>query len=132
MTTRRNFLKGGLAFCSCGMLEAAHAQQPRPHRLPVNALDTLFSDPFSVYERHVLGLKELDAMDAEAQASDFGSLAHKAIHALTLHWNSELRPVTGCLRTSGWWAPGVSRGSVVCVKPRRSSPGTARSVPRSR
>ncbi len=35
MTTRRNFLKGGLAFCSCGMLEAAHAQQPRPHRLPV-------------------------------------------------------------------------------------------------
>src|SRR5260221_13802762 len=38
MTTRRNFLKGaaasGIAFCSCGMLDAAHAQ-PRPPRLPV-------------------------------------------------------------------------------------------------
>jgi predicted TIM-barrel fold metal-dependent hydrolase len=38
MTTRRNFLKGaagtGIAFCSCGMLDAAHAQ-PRAPRLPV-------------------------------------------------------------------------------------------------
>ena len=38
MTTRRNFLKGatatGIAFCSCGMLDAARAQ-PRVPRLPV-------------------------------------------------------------------------------------------------
>jgi aminocarboxymuconate-semialdehyde decarboxylase len=38
MTTRRNFLKGaaasGVAFCSCGMLDAAHAQ-PKAPRLPV-------------------------------------------------------------------------------------------------
>src|SRR5882757_7659616 len=38
MTTRRNFLKGaaasGIAFCSCGMLDAAHAQ-PKAARLPV-------------------------------------------------------------------------------------------------
>jgi predicted TIM-barrel fold metal-dependent hydrolase len=38
MTTRRNFLKGaaatGIAFCSCGMLEAARAQPGAP-RLPV-------------------------------------------------------------------------------------------------
>ena len=38
MTTRRNFLKGaaasGIAFCSCGMLDAARAQ-PKPPRLPV-------------------------------------------------------------------------------------------------
>lgn len=37
MTTRRNFLKGasaaGIAFCSCGLLDAAHAAAPR--RLPV-------------------------------------------------------------------------------------------------
>ena len=41
MTTRRNFLKSataaaaGIVFCSCGMLEAAHAQQPGGRRLPV-------------------------------------------------------------------------------------------------
>jgi predicted TIM-barrel fold metal-dependent hydrolase len=38
MTTRRNFLKGaaasGIAFCGCGMLDAAHAQ-PKAPRLPV-------------------------------------------------------------------------------------------------
>ncbi|HXO69108.1 MAG TPA: twin-arginine translocation signal domain-containing protein, partial [Bradyrhizobium sp.] len=38
MTTRRTFLKGaaasGIAFCSCGLLDAAHAQ-PKAQRLPV-------------------------------------------------------------------------------------------------
>src|SRR5712671_6070147 len=37
MTTRRSFLKGaaGMAFCSCGLLDAARAQQPAQSRLPV-------------------------------------------------------------------------------------------------
>jgi predicted TIM-barrel fold metal-dependent hydrolase len=39
MTSRRNFLAGaaatGIVFCSCGMLDAAHAQNPGGHRLPV-------------------------------------------------------------------------------------------------
>ncbi|WP_424628413.1 amidohydrolase family protein [Bradyrhizobium sp. SYSU BS000235] len=38
MTTRRTFMKGlagGLAFCSCGMLDAASAQHHAPRRLPV-------------------------------------------------------------------------------------------------
>src|SRR5881392_2207343 len=38
MTTRRNFLRGtaasGIAFCGCGILDAAHAQ-PKASRLPV-------------------------------------------------------------------------------------------------
>src|SRR5690348_3180093 len=38
MSTRRDFLKSaaatGIAFCSCGMLDAAHAQ-PKPSRPPV-------------------------------------------------------------------------------------------------
>src|SRR5258708_38929419 len=40
MKTRRNFLKGagaaeGVVFCSCGMLDAARAQQGGGQRLPV-------------------------------------------------------------------------------------------------
>jgi predicted TIM-barrel fold metal-dependent hydrolase len=39
MSTRREFLKGaaatGIAFCSCALLDAAHAQQPGATRLPV-------------------------------------------------------------------------------------------------
>jgi predicted TIM-barrel fold metal-dependent hydrolase len=42
MTTRRDFLKGGAAaattgivFCGCGLLQSAHAQQPTGQKLPV-------------------------------------------------------------------------------------------------
>jgi aminocarboxymuconate-semialdehyde decarboxylase len=40
MTTRRSFLKGagaatGIAFCSCGLLDASRAQQPTARHLPV-------------------------------------------------------------------------------------------------
>ena len=38
MTTRRSFLKAaatGIVFCSCALLDAAHAQGPATHRLPV-------------------------------------------------------------------------------------------------
>jgi predicted TIM-barrel fold metal-dependent hydrolase len=39
MTTRRNFLKGagatGIAFCSCGLLDAARAQPSEPRHLPI-------------------------------------------------------------------------------------------------
>jgi aminocarboxymuconate-semialdehyde decarboxylase len=41
MTTRRNFLKGGAAaatgivFCSCGLLQSAHAEPPARQKLPV-------------------------------------------------------------------------------------------------
>jgi predicted TIM-barrel fold metal-dependent hydrolase len=41
MTTRRDFLKtgvgaaAGIAFCSCGLLQSAHAQQPTHEKLPV-------------------------------------------------------------------------------------------------
>jgi aminocarboxymuconate-semialdehyde decarboxylase len=42
MTTRRDFLKtgagaaAGIAFCSCGLLAGAHAQQPARQKLPVS------------------------------------------------------------------------------------------------
>ena len=38
MKTRRGFLKeaaAGVVFCSCGLLDAAHAKDTAPHRLPV-------------------------------------------------------------------------------------------------
>ena len=66
-------------------------QAARPTRLPVSAVKMLLDDPFSLYARHVLGLRELDAIDDDADASDFGSLAHAAIYQLTLHWNAQGR-----------------------------------------
>ena len=66
---------------------ACPAAAQRPVRLPVTAIDALFTDPFSIYARHVLKLQALDAVDASPEASDFGSLTHKAIEQLTTHWN---------------------------------------------
>ncbi len=63
--------------------------EQRPTRLPVTDIDKLFTDPFSIYAKHVLGLRALDAIDAAPEASDFGNLAHRAIEALTCHWNEQ-------------------------------------------
>lgn len=59
----------------------------RPHRLRVTDLDLLFRDPYSLYAREVLGLRARPALDASPEASDFGNLTHRAVEALTQHWN---------------------------------------------
>ncbi|MFM9890231.1 MAG: PD-(D/E)XK nuclease family protein, partial [Rickettsiales bacterium] len=60
----------------------------RPTRLPASQLDTLFTNPYQIYARYVLGLAPLKPIDAEPEPSDFGSLAHRAIQLLTEQWNT--------------------------------------------
>ncbi|PZP84977.1 MAG: hypothetical protein DI582_07265 [Azospirillum brasilense] len=60
----------------------------RPARLRVSALDKLFTDPFSIYAEAVLGLRALNELDAEPEARDFGTLAHKAIQQLAEYWTA--------------------------------------------
>lgn len=64
----------------------------RPRSLKVTDLNRLFSDPFEIYAREVLALRPYKDIDAELEASDFGTLAHKAIHALSEYWDAEARP----------------------------------------
>jgi ATP-dependent helicase/nuclease subunit B len=59
----------------------------RPAQLPVSDLDRLFSDPYSLYAKHLLHLRPLQPLDAEPEARDFGIIAHRALRALTEHWN---------------------------------------------
>ncbi len=66
----------------------------RPRRLPVTDIEKLFTDPFHIYAKHVLGLRKLDDIDASPEASDFGSLTHKAVEGLSKHWDVEKRPAT--------------------------------------
>lgn len=51
----------------------------RPRRLSVTEIETWMRDPYAVYAKHVLGLRALDPIDADASAADYGSLVHKAI-----------------------------------------------------
>jgi aminocarboxymuconate-semialdehyde decarboxylase len=68
MTTRRHFLKGaaGMAFCSCGLLDAARAQQPAPSRLPV-MVDGKRVKTIDVHA-HCFFHEAMDLMGAEARA----------------------------------------------------------------
>lgn len=66
----------------------------RPESMAVSTLDHLTSDPYWLYARYVLGLKELDPIDAEPEARELGILVHEAIKQLTLHWNAQNRAAT--------------------------------------
>src|SRR6476660_7716587 len=76
MTTRRQFLRGaaatGIAFCTCGMLDAAHAQ-PKAPRLPIR-----------------IGGKRVLTVDTHAHC-----YFHEAINLMGDDANKVLPPVKG-------------------------------------
>lgn len=53
--------------------------ESRPRRLSVTEIEKLLKDPYSIYARHVLGLRQLDELEKEPDASDFGSLVHQSL-----------------------------------------------------
>ncbi|MFN2100915.1 double-strand break repair protein AddB [Altererythrobacter sp. MF3-039] len=63
------------------------AEQPKPMpsaeqrnvRISVTALDRLRSDPYQFYASSILGLKELEALDAEPSPAWQGTLAHEIL-----------------------------------------------------
>jgi ATP-dependent helicase/nuclease subunit B len=55
----------------------------RPNSLSVTEIETLLRDPYSIYARHVLGLRALDAVDTPLGARDRGSVMHEAIGNFT-------------------------------------------------
>ena len=53
--------------------------EARPRSVSVTALDRLRSDPYHFYAQRVLGLNELDALDAEPSAAWQGTAAHSIL-----------------------------------------------------
>ncbi|MBL28631.1 MAG: double-strand break repair protein AddB [Rhodospirillaceae bacterium] len=51
----------------------------RPRQLSVTAIETWMRDPYAVYARHVLKLRELDPIDADPGAADRGVFIHEAL-----------------------------------------------------
>ncbi len=51
----------------------------RPRRLSVTEIETWMRDPYAVYARHILKLKALDELDADAGAAERGSFIHTAL-----------------------------------------------------
>ena len=53
----------------------------RPRRLSVTEIEDLLRDPYTIYARHVLGLRPLDEIDEELGAAARGTIIHDAIGA---------------------------------------------------
>ena len=51
----------------------------RPRELSVTQIETWVRDPYSIYARHVLGLKPLHRIDADPGAADRGVIVHAAL-----------------------------------------------------
>ena len=74
-----------------GVLEPTSRPEPspprakRPGRISVTAVDRLKADPFAFYAQAMLGLRSLDAVDADHSAAWKGS----AVHEVLEHWLAE-------------------------------------------
>ncbi|MBT7527625.1 MAG: double-strand break repair protein AddB, partial [Rhodospirillales bacterium] len=64
----------------------------RPRRLSVTQIETLQVNPYAIYARHVLELKPLDGIDADAGAAERGSFIHLALQTFVETWPKEMPP----------------------------------------
>jgi len=55
--------------------------EARPRQLSVTEIEDLLRDPYTIYARHVLGLRPLDDIDEELGAATRGTVIHDAIGA---------------------------------------------------
>lgn len=51
----------------------------RPRHLSVTQIETWMRDPYALYAKHILSLSPLNPLNAQLQASDKGTLIHKAL-----------------------------------------------------
>lgn len=62
----------------------------RPRHLSVTEIDTLLTDPYQIYAKHVLGLRKLKPIDKPLEQAEFGTLIHKALEEFTVLYPSLL------------------------------------------
>jgi ATP-dependent helicase/nuclease subunit B len=62
----------------------------RPTSLSVTEIELWLRDPYSIYARHVLGLRPLDAVDTPPGARDRGTVVHGAIGDFTAQFKDKL------------------------------------------
>jgi ATP-dependent helicase/nuclease subunit B len=62
----------------------------RPNSLSVTEIEDWLRDPYTIYARHVLRLRVLDAVDTEPGAAERGTIIHAAIGAFTQNFAKNL------------------------------------------
>ncbi len=64
--------------------------EARPRRLRVTEVETWMRDPYEIYARHVLKLRALDPIDADASAADYGTIVHDILQDFVRAYPNEL------------------------------------------
>nr|WP_238934404.1 double-strand break repair protein AddB [Maricaulis parjimensis] len=64
----------------------------RPRRLSITEIRTWVRDPYSIYARHVLGLRRLDPADMPPGARERGTALHDALEKVVPDWREEIPP----------------------------------------
>jgi ATP-dependent helicase/nuclease subunit B len=62
----------------------------RPRELPVTGVERWVRDPYAIYARYVLNLRQMDRPGQSAEALARGNAVHKAVERLTLSWPETL------------------------------------------
>jgi ATP-dependent helicase/nuclease subunit B len=62
----------------------------RPKSLSVTEIEDWLRDPYTIYARHVLRLRVLDAVDTEPGAAERGTIIHKAVGEFTQNFAAGL------------------------------------------
>ncbi len=62
----------------------------RPRKLSVTEIGDLQTNPYAVYARHVLRLRPLDDIDADAGAAERGTFTHQALERFLKNWREAL------------------------------------------
>ena len=119
----------------------------RPRRLRVTEVETWLRDPYAIYARHVLRLAALKPLEEPADAADYGSVVHAALHAFLREIGTRLPPdAEARLQTAmdtaleaqslrpaltAWWRPRLRRIATwlaTAERDRRLGPGLAHVV----
>ena len=53
----------------------------RPRTLSISDIATLMADPYAIYAKHILKIRQLDDLDAESDPSLFGNIVHDGLAA---------------------------------------------------
>ena len=97
----------------------------RPRRLSVTEIETWMRDPYAIHARHVLKLRPLAELEQAADAADYGTIVHEALHlffaAHGTDWPDDAEPALArafdaALDARGlrpalaaWWRPRLAR-----------------------
>jgi ATP-dependent helicase/nuclease subunit B len=89
----------------------------RPRRLSVTEIERWMRDPYSIYARHILGLKPLDPLEQDVSVADYGMVVHKALQTFVARHPSGTLPANAygelCTLAQGLFAGAALRPSVM-------------------